>query len=209
MNKKKRLIVGISGASGITYGVHLLSLLKELNIESHLVISKAGEMTRHQETTYSSRELKDMADVSYSCNDLSACIASGSFKTMGMIVAPCSTASLAAIATGVSTNLLTRAADVVLKERRKLVLMVREMPLHAGHLKNMLAVTDMGGIIAPPVPAFYANIANLEDMIYQTLGRVLDLFDLNVERVRRWDGGKKASANPLVSVDKWCSKVHK
>lgn len=186
MTTPKRMIVGISGASGIVYGIELLKTLRELEIETHLVISKAGEITRGYETEVSSQELKQLADFHYHTENFAAPIASGSFKTMGMIVAPCSMRSLAEIAQSASSNLLTRAADVVLKERRKLVLLVRECPLNAGHLKNMLSVTEMGGIIFPPVPAFYAKPISLEDMVTHTIGRTLDLFDLETYHFPRW-----------------------
>lgn len=186
MTATKRMIVGISGASGIIYGIELLKILRELEIETHLVISKAGEITRAYETGLSSQELKQLADFYYHNENFAAPIASGSFKTMGMIVAPCSMSSLSAIANSSGNNLLTRAADVVLKERRKLVLLVREFPLNAGHLKNMLAVTEMGGIIAPPVPAFYTKPKDLQDMVTQTIGRTLDLFDVETYNFPRW-----------------------
>lgn len=183
---QQRMIVGISGASGIVYGVELLKTLRRLGIESHLVVSRAGEMTRAQETEISSQDLKQLADHHYHIDNFTAPIASGSFKTMGMIVAPCSMRSLNEIALASGSNLLTRAADVVLKERRKLVLLVREFPLHAGHLKNMLAVTEMGGIVAPPVPAFYTKPETLQDIVTQTIGRTLDLFDLDTKNFPRW-----------------------
>lgn len=186
MTTPKRMIVGISGASGIIYGIELLKILRELEIETHLVISKAGEITRAYETELTSQGLKQLADYHYHTDNFAAPIASGSFKTMGMIVAPCSMRSLAEIAQSASSNLLTRAADVVLKERRKLVLLVREFPLNAGHLKNMLAVTEMGGIIAPPVPAFYTKPNDLSDMVKQTIGRTLDLFDIDTFNFPRW-----------------------
>ncbi|MDR6953268.1 4-hydroxy-3-polyprenylbenzoate decarboxylase [Ancylobacter sp. 3268] len=182
----RRMVVGITGATGIVYGVRLLKALRELQIESHLVVSKAGEMTRAYETDLSSEELRSLADVVYSPNDISAPISSGSFRTMGMIVAPCSVRSMSDIAHGVTSGLISRAADVCLKERRRLVLMLRETPLHAGHLKSMLAVTEMGGIIAPPVPAFYSRPQSLDDMITHTIGRVLDLFDLDLKAFPRW-----------------------
>lgn len=186
MTIPKRMIVGISGASGIIYGIELLKILRELEIETHLVISKAGEITRGYEVEISSQELKQLADFHYHNDNFAAPIASGSFKTMGMIVAPCSMRSLGEIAQSSSSNLLTRAADVVLKERRKLVLLVRETPLNAGHLKNMLAVTEMGGIIAPPVPAFYAKPKDLQEMVMHTVGRALDLFDIDTYNFPRW-----------------------
>jgi 4-hydroxy-3-polyprenylbenzoate decarboxylase len=182
----RRLIVGITGATGIVYGVRLLQVLKETDVETHLVISKAGEMTRAYETDLSSDELRSLADVVYPVSDVGAAIASGSFRTMGMVVAPCSIRTLSEIATGATSTLLTRAADVVLKERRRLVLMVRETPLHAGHLKSMLAVTEAGGIIFPPVPAFYIRPQSLDDLVDHAVGRVLDLFDIEVEGVKRW-----------------------
>jgi len=186
MNLAKRIIVGISGASGIIYGIELLKTLRELEIETHLVISKAGEMTRGYETDISSQELKQLAHFHYHNENFAAPIASGSFKTLGMIIAPCSMRSLGEIAQSSSSSLLTRAADVVLKERRKLVVLARECPLNAGHSKNMLAVTEMGGIIFPPVPAFYAKPNSLEDMVTHTIGRVLDLFDIETYRFPRW-----------------------
>ncbi|HVV68454.1 MAG TPA: UbiX family flavin prenyltransferase [Gammaproteobacteria bacterium] len=183
---KSRLIVGISGASGIIYGIRLLELLQPLPIETHLVVSKTAEITRAAEVALTAKQLYALADVHYSVMDLGAAISSGSFKTQGMIIAPCSMRTLAEIASGVTSNLLTRAADVVLKERRRLVLMVRESPLHAGHLENMLKVTHMGGIIAPPVPAFYNQPQTLDDMVNHSVGRVLDLFDIDAGCVKRW-----------------------
>ncbi len=185
----KRLIVGISGATGIVYGVRLLECLRVAGIETHLVVSKAGEMTRACETDLSPSSLRCLADFSYNVGDVGAAIASGSFKTLGMIVAPCSMRTLAEVATGVSSSLLTRAADVCLKERRRLVLLTRETPLHVMHLRNMLAVTEMGGIICPPVPAFYAEPHSIEDIVDQTVGRLLDLFDVESGLVHRWGEG--------------------
>jgi flavin prenyltransferase len=185
------LIVGISGASGAIYGVRLLETLNRLGIESHLVISKAAEMTISYEIDMKPADVKALADVVYPIGDLGAPISSGSFPTLGMIVAPCSVRSLAEIATGVTSSLLTRAADVTLKERRRLVLMLRETPLHSGHLRNMLALSDMGAIIAPPVPAFYTRPKNLDDLVDHSIGRVLDLFGIDSGRVRRW-GSKGA-----------------
>jgi flavin prenyltransferase len=173
------------------YGIRLLQILKKHDVETHLVVSKAGEMTRAYETKLSAKELKALADVTYNVNDIAAAIASGSFKTMGMIVAPCSIRTLSEIATGTTQNLLTRAADVVLKERRRLVLMVRETPLHAGHLKTMLQVTESGGIIAPPVPAFYMGATTIEEIVDHTVGRVLDLFDIEIDEMQRWGEPKK------------------
>jgi 4-hydroxy-3-polyprenylbenzoate decarboxylase len=190
-----KMIIGISGASGAVYGLELLKALKAASIETHLVVSKAAQITLAHETGYSLAQAQALASYSHSVSDLSASIASGSFKTAGMIVAPCSMRSLAEIATAHTTTLLTRAADVVLKERRKLVLMVRETPLHAAHLRNMLAVTEMGGIIAPPVPAFYSQPASLDDMVRHTIGRVLDLFDIDHALVRRWQGCAEPEKN--------------
>ncbi len=186
MANNPRLIIGISGSSGIIYGIRLLEVLKTLSVETHLVISKAGQLTRAYETELSAAELKALADVYHPCTNISASIASGSFKTLGMIVAPCSMKTLGEIAHGISSSLLTRAADVVLKERRKLVLIPREAPLHLGHLNNMVSVTQMGGIIYPPVPAFYSKPQSIEELVDETVGRVLDLFDLENGLVKRW-----------------------
>ena len=181
-----RLVVGISGASGVIYGIRLLELLRELPVESHLVMSRSAEVTLAHETDRKVAQVLDLADQVHGNQDLAAAISSGSFKTMGMVVAPCSVKSLAEIASGVTSTLLARAADVTLKERRRLVLLVRETPLTNGHLRSMLAVSEMGGIIAPPVPAFYARLSSLEQMVTQTIGRVLDLFDLETPGVARW-----------------------
>ncbi|MDP1778265.1 MAG: UbiX family flavin prenyltransferase [Brevundimonas sp.] len=189
-----RLIVGISGASGVTYGVRVLDALRELGVESHLVVTRAALLTLSQETDHSADDLLARADVSHRLNDVGASIASGSFRTMGMIVAPCSVRTMSEIATGVTSTLLTRAADVVLKERRPLVLMVRETPLHLGHLRTMTALTEMGAVIAPPLPAFYAQPASIAEMVDQSVGRALDLFGLDWSAVRRWDGLKGPSA---------------
>ncbi|MBA4790719.1 MAG: UbiX family flavin prenyltransferase [Rhizobiales bacterium] len=183
---RRRMIVGITGATGIVYGVRLLRALRQLKIESHLVVSKAGEMTRAYETEMTSEELRSLADVVYAPGDIAAPISSGSFRTMGMIVAPCSVRTMSDIANGVTSGLISRAADVCLKERRRLVLLLRETPLHAGHLKTMLAVTEMGGIIAPPVPAFYTRPQSLDDVVTHTIGRALDLFDLDLQAFPRW-----------------------
>ena len=185
---KKKLLVGITGASGAVYGIRLLQILKELGVESHLVVSKAGEMTISYETDYTPKQVKALGDVCYSTSDLGAACSSGSFKLDGMIIAPCSMKSLAEIATGVTSTLLTRSAEVILKERRRLVLMVRETPLTNTHLRNMLNVSEMGGIIAPPVPAFYTKPASLDDMIMHSVSRVLDLFDIDTGTIKRWDG---------------------
>jgi len=188
MTEPKRMIVGISGATGVSYAIRLLEVLRRLGVQTHLVMSRAGEMTAAYECDHPVKAIKALADVVHPIGDVGAAISSGSFRTMGMIVAPCSMRSVAEIATGATSNLLTRAADVCLKERRRLVLLARETPLHAGHLKAMLAVTEHGGIIFPPVPAFYARPASLEDVVDHTVGRVLDLFDLDAGLVDRWAG---------------------
>lgn len=185
-----RMVVGISGASGVAYGVRMLEALRELGVETHLVVTRAALLTLSQETDLSPDDLSDRADVTHRLNDVGASIASGSFRTMGMIIAPCSVRTMSEIATGVTSTLLTRAADVVLKERRRLVLMVRETPLHLGHLRTMTALTEMGAVIAPPLPALYARPASIEEMIDQSVGRALDLFDLEWAGVRRWSGLK-------------------
>jgi len=190
-----RLVVGISGASGVIYGARLLELLRPLPVETHLVVSRAAEVTLALETDLKLAALRARADVVHAIGDMAAPISSGSFQTIGMVVAPCSIRSMAEIATGATTTLLTRAADVVLKERRRLVLMVRETPLHTGHLRTMTALSEMGAVIAPPVPAFYAKPQNLAEMIDQTLGRVLDLFGLDSGIVKRWGEPNRTSEN--------------
>jgi flavin prenyltransferase len=184
---KRRLIVGICGASGSIYGVKTLQALRTLGIESHLVVSKAAALTLKSELDMSIGELQAMASVVHPVNDVGASIASGSFRTLGMIIAPCSIRTLGEIASGVTSSLMSRAADVCLKERRRLVLMVRETPLHLGHLHQMAAVTEMGAIVAPPMPAFYARPASLDEMVGQSVGRALDLFELDTG-IRRWSG---------------------
>ncbi len=195
MADKPRLIVGISGASGVIYGIRMLEALSKLPVESHLVMSKSAEMTIAYETDMKSADVKALADVVYPISDIGASISSGSFRTMGMVVAPCTIRSLSEIAGGVTSSLLSRAADVVLKERRRLVLLLRETPLHAGHIQSMLRATEMGAIIAPPVPAFYTRPQTLDDVVNQTVGRVLDLFDIDSGLPQRWgedvDGGRK------------------
>ena len=190
-----RLIVGISGASGVIYGARLLELLRPLPVESHLVISRAAEVTLALETELKPAVVRSRADVVHAIGDLAAPISSGSFKTIGMVVAPCSIRSMAEIASGVTTTLLSRAADVVLKERRRLVLLVRETPLHTGHLRSLTSLSEMGAVIAPPVPAFYAKPQTIAEMIDQTLGRVLDLFGLETGIVKRW-GEPSAAEEP-------------
>jgi 4-hydroxy-3-polyprenylbenzoate decarboxylase len=185
---RRRLVVGISGASGAIYGVRLLRLLRELEVESHLVVSRSAQVTLAQETQMRLADLQALADVNYPNTDIGAAISSGSFRVDGMIVAPCSIKTLSEVATGCTSSLLARAADVMLKERRRLVLMVRETPLHAGHIRSLAAVTDAGAIVYPPVPAFYALPETLDQMVDHTLGRVLDLFDIESRTVRRWSG---------------------
>jgi len=181
-----RLIVGVSGASGVVYGLRVLDACRDLGVESHLVLSKAGALTLSQETGLSVAEAQARASVSHRAADVGASIASGSFPTLGMIVAPCSVRTMSEIATGVTSSLLTRAADVTLKERRPLVLMVRETPFHLGHLRTMVRLAEMGAIIAPPLPAFYAQPQSLDDLVDQSVGRALDLFGLSWASVKRW-----------------------
>ncbi len=194
--KKDRVAVGISGASGVAYGIRLLEALSELGTESHLVMSKAAEMTIAYETPFKPKQVAAKADRTYAIGDIGAPLASGTFKTKGMIVAPCSVRTMSEIATGVTTTLLTRAADVTLKERRPLVLMVRETPLHLGHLRTMTALAEMGAIILPPVPAFYAEPRTLSDLVDQMVGRALDFLGYDWPLSRRWgedlDKGKRS-----------------
>jgi 4-hydroxy-3-polyprenylbenzoate decarboxylase len=190
----RRLIVGISGASGVIYGARLLQLLRNTDIETHLVMTKAAEVTFAHETSTKIAEVKALANVCHRIDDMAAPISSGSFRTMGMIIAPCSVRSMSEIASGCTTTLLTRSADVVLKERRKLVLMVRETPLHTGHLRSMTALSEMGAIIAPPVPAFYNRPESLADVIDHSVGRVLDLFEIEAGAVKRWGERTERSA---------------
>ncbi|WP_312797759.1 UbiX family flavin prenyltransferase [Tianweitania sp.] len=184
--RPQRLIVGISGASGIIYGVRLLEALREVGIETHLVMSRSAEITLAHESDLKIADVRALASVVHAHADIAASIASGSFRTMGMIVAPCSVRSMSEIATGVTSNLLTRAADVVLKERRRLVLMVRETPFHTGHLRTMVALSEMGAIIAPPVPALHPRPQTIEALVDHTVGRVLDLFGIETDLVKRW-----------------------
>lgn len=186
MSVNQRLVIGLSGASGIVYGLRLLDALSDLGIERHLVASKAAEMTMSYETALKPSQLKERTEYLYKMPDVGAPIASGSFQTLGMIIAPCSVRTMSEIATGVTSSLLTRAADVMLKERRTLVLMVRETPFHLGHLRTMTQLTEMGAIIMPPLPAFYAHPESLEDLVDQSVGRALDLFGLDWSPTRRW-----------------------
>jgi 4-hydroxy-3-polyprenylbenzoate decarboxylase len=188
------IIVGISGASGIVLGLRALEILRELGVETHLVMSRSAQVTLAQETDRRIADVRALATHAHNIDNVGATIASGSFITAGMIVAPCSIRTLSEIATGVTSTLLTRAADVVLKERRRLVLMVRETPLHLGHLRSMASVTEMGAIVMPPVPAFYARPKSVDEMVNHTVGRALDLFGINSGLAGRWKGVAKASA---------------
>lgn len=186
MSERNRLIVGLSGASGVIYGIRTLEALRALGVETHVVASKAAEMTLGYETGLKPADLKARSDFLYQYPDVGAPIASGSFRTMGMLIAPCSVRTMSEIATGVTSSLLTRAADVVLKERRLLVLMVRETPFHLGHLRTMTQLAEMGAVILPPLPAFYAHPESVDDIVNQSVGRALDLFGLNWDATRRW-----------------------
>ena len=189
MAKTKRLIIGISGASGTIYGVRLLEILRKAEVETHLVMSKSAEMTMVYETDYKPKDVRALAAVNYPVTDIGAAISSGSFPTLGMIVAPCSIRTMSEIATGVTSSLLSRAADVVLKEKRRLVLAVRETPLHGGHLRTLTTLADIGAVIAPIVPAFYNRPQSIDDIINHTCGRLLDLFGIDTGTVKRWKGG--------------------
>jgi 4-hydroxy-3-polyprenylbenzoate decarboxylase len=191
---KKRLIIAISGASGAIYGIRLLEILQQLNIESHVIISQSAHLTILHETDYTIEQVQKMASYVYDISDVGAKISSGSFSTSGMIIAPCSMKTLAAIAASLEDNLISRAAGVILKERRKLILMVRESPLHTGHLENMLKVSNYGGIIAPPVPSFYSLPKSLDDIINHSVSRALDLVGIDSGLVKRWDGDMSSKA---------------
>ncbi len=181
-----RIIVGISGASGIIYGIRMLEVLRAAGVETHLVISKAAEMTLAYESDLKVKDLRDMADVFHPQTDIGASISSGSFPTLGMVIAPCSIRTMSEIATGITGSLMSRAADVVLKERRRLVLAIRETPLHTGHLRTMLQLSEMGAIIAPVMPAFYNRPQTLDDIVNHSVGRMLDLFGIEADFVKRW-----------------------
>lgn len=184
----KRIIVAITGASGAIYGVRLLEMLQRISIETHLIVSDSARMTLSAETGYSIEALATLAHTTHNAKNIGASISSGSFKTLGMIVAPCSVKTLSEIAWGTTSSLVSRAADVVLKERRKLLLLVRETPLHLGHLRSMAQATESGAIIMPPVPAFYQAPKTIDDIVNHTVARCLDLFDLSVESAYRWPG---------------------
>lgn len=200
INTKNRIIIGISGATGIQYGIRALELLRTQDIETHLVVSRAAEMVRKYETEVKQEELFALADRVYQLQDVGAAIASGSFKTLGMLIAPCSVKTMSEIACGVTSSLLTRSADVVLKERRRLVMLFRETPLHAGHLKNMLTVTEMGGIVMPPVPAFYTRPSTIDDMVTHTVARALDLFGIDID-IPRWTYHHKTETAQKTEAD--------
>ena len=199
--ERRRLIVGVSGASGAAYGLRVLDACRELGLESHLVASKSAALTLKQETGLSLADLGAKASVVHRLGDVGASIASGSFPALGMIVAPCSIRTMSEIATGVTSSLLSRAADVTLKERRPLVLMVRETPLHLGHLRTMVRLAEMGAIIAPPLPAFYARPTTIGELVDQSVGRALDLFGLSWAPVRRWGEDIRPLEGPGEGVD--------
>lgn len=186
MTSPQRIIVGITGASGIIYGIRALEMLRDAGVETHLVMSKSAEMTMHYETDYKLEQVQALATQVHAIKNVGASISSGSFPTLGMIIAPCSIRSMSEIAHGITSSLLTRAADVILKERRKLVLMVRETPLHTGHLRTMTQLSEIGAIIAPPVTAFYNRPQTLDDVVNHSVGRVLDLFGIETGAVKRW-----------------------
>ncbi len=186
----RRLIVGISGASGVIYGVRLLEKLQDKHIETHLVISKSAEMTLAYETDYKPKDVKALASVCHPVSDIGAAISSGSFRTVGMVIVPCSVRTMSEIATGVTTTLMSRAADVVLKEKRRLVLALRETPLHGGHLRTMVTLADIGAVVAPIVPALYTKPKTVDDIINHTVGRLLDFFDIDTS-IKRWKSGPR------------------
>lgn len=185
----RRLVIGISGASGTIYGIRMLEMLRQTDIETHLVMSKSAEMTLVYETSYKPKDVRALASVNHPAADIGASISSGSFPTMGMVVVPCSIRTMSEIASGVTSSLMSRAADVVLKERRRLVLAVRETPLHGGHLRTLATLSDIGAVIAPIVPAFYNKPKTVDDIINHTVGRLLDLFGIETKLVKRWKGG--------------------
>ncbi len=210
MRSKRRLIVGISGATGAVYGVRILEVLRGLkDVESHLVLTRAGKMTIQVETPYSAKDVEAMADVVHDISNVGASISSGSFRTEGMVIAPCSVKSMGGIAHSVGGDLLVRAADVILKERKRLVLVVRETPLHLGHLENMALLTRMGAVIFPPVPAFYHRPKSLDDIINQTVTRILDQFGIDVTLFERWsDEGMSRHPNAPDSAPAPSGKKH-
>jgi 4-hydroxy-3-polyprenylbenzoate decarboxylase len=196
MKRPQRLIVAITGASGVVYGKRLLEALKDAGVATHLVVSKAAEMTLAYELGLKAADLEPLAYARYAAADIGAPISSGSFKTSGMIIVPCSVRTMSEIATGVTTSLVTRAADVVLKERRRLVLMVRETPFHLGHLRTMTTLAEMGAVIAPPLPSFYIEPKSVGELVDQSVGRMLDLFDIESPLARRWGEDLEKGARP-------------
>ncbi len=188
-NAPRRLIVGISGASGPIYGIRLLELLRDVGVETHLVMTKSAEMTLAYETDWKAKDVRALATVNHPVGDIGASISSGSFPTLGMMILPCSVRTMSEIATGVTSSLMSRAADVVLKERRRLVLGLRETPLHVGHLRTMTQLAEMGAVVAPIVPAFYGRPKTIDDIVNHTVGRLLDLFGIETDVVKRWKGG--------------------
>ncbi|MFE0017784.1 UbiX family flavin prenyltransferase [Mesorhizobium sp. NPDC059054] len=195
----RRLIIGISGASGAAYGLAALEMARSAGVETHLVVSRSAILTLHQELGLNKAGLEGRADVIHPVADVGATIASGSFRTMGMLVAPCSVKTMSEISTGVTSTLMSRAADVALKERRRLVLMVRETPLHLGHLETMVRLTQMGAIIMPPVPAFYTRPASVDDIVSHSIARALDLFDIDTGAIKRWGGLKESIRDTLLA----------
>src|SRR6516162_9026176 len=185
----RRLVVGISGASAVIYGVRMLELLHKTDIETHLVMSRSAEMTLAYETDFKPKDVRALASVNHPIADIGATISSGSFPTMGMVIVPCSIRTMSEIATGVTSSLVSRAADVVLKEKRRLVLALRETPLHGGHLRTMTTLADIGAVVAPIVPAFYTKPKSVDDIVNHTVGRLLDFFGIETKVVRRWQGG--------------------
>jgi len=186
MTNPRRLVVGMSGASGAVLGLRMLKILREIGIETHVIMTRSAITTLAHETDWPLKKVKALAGVWHAVDDIGAAVASGSFKTLGMVIVPCSIRTLSELATGITSNLLTRAADVALKERRRVVLVLRETPLHVGHLRSMLRVAEMGAVIAPPVPGFYARPETVDDIVRHTVGRVLDLFDIEAGLVKRW-----------------------
>jgi 4-hydroxy-3-polyprenylbenzoate decarboxylase len=182
----RRLVVGITGASGVAYGIRALEVLEQAGVETHLVLSKAAELTMTYETDFKPADVRAKASVWYAAGDIGAAVSSGSFRTMGMLIVPCSVRTMSEIATGVTGTLMSRAADVVLKERRRLVLGVRETPLHSGHLRTLLQLSDMGAVVSPLVPAFYSRPRTIDDIVDHTVGRLLDLFEIETDIVKRW-----------------------
>jgi 4-hydroxy-3-polyprenylbenzoate decarboxylase len=186
MKTTRKIVIGVTGASGAVYARRALEALSETDVETHLVLSRASEMTIRYELGQSAADFAELADYRYAVGDVGAPISSGSFKTIGMLITPCSVRTMSEIATGVTASLLTRAADVTLKEQRKLVLMARETPFHLGHLRTMTALAEMGAVIAPPLPAFYAEPQSVGELVDQSVGRILDLFDIETPLVKRW-----------------------